>query len=115
VLSVVRKAVALWLSGSAETVNALVNSESARLALKQVRSIRVFRSKYGRSLPAFYGAFLSHLPLLSPGKPGPASRTRFRGGDRYRPRVHLGCRDARRCTWAVGVRSINRLSCSGRL
>ena len=49
----------------------LLTLNQTRLALKQVRSIRVFRSKYGRSLPAFYGAFLSHLPLLSPGKPGP--------------------------------------------
>ena len=68
----------------------LLTLNQARLALKQVRSIRVFRSKYGRSLPAFYGAFLSHLPLLSPGKPGPASRTRFRGGDRCRAASTLG-------------------------
>ena len=69
-LSVVRKTVALWLSGSAETVNALVNSESARLALKQVRSIRVFRSKYGHSLPAFYDAFFESFAALEPWKTG---------------------------------------------
>jgi hypothetical protein len=52
----------------------LLTLNQARLALEQVPSIRVFRSKYGHPLPAFYGAFLSHLPLLSPGKTGPASR-----------------------------------------
>jgi hypothetical protein len=33
----------------------LLTLNQARLALKQVRSIRVFRSKYGHPLPAFYG------------------------------------------------------------
>jgi hypothetical protein len=93
VLSVVRKPSRCGSVVPPNQVMVLLTLNQARLALKLVRSIRVFRSKYGHSLASFLKRFMvpfESFAALEPWKTGtPRHEHGFRGGDRYRAHVHL--------------------------